>query len=62
MAAMPTSVPTARSKTPADSGMVTAIATSAVRADWSTSECHTPEVRNVFGTQNENNRNRNTKM
>ena len=59
---MPTSVPTARLKMPAASGIVTAIATSAVSAEFASSERHTPDVRNVSGTQSANSTNRTAKM
>jgi hypothetical protein len=38
-------------KVPADSGMVTAMATSAVSAESASSDRQTPVVRNVSGTQ-----------
>ena len=59
---MPTSVPTARLKTPAASGIVTAIATSAVSAEFASSDRQTPAVRNVSGTQRANSTNRTAKM
>ena len=62
IADIPTSVPTARLKTPAASGMVTAIATSAVSAEFASSDRQTPAVRNVSGTQRANSTNRTAKM
>jgi hypothetical protein len=62
IAAMPTSVPTARLNVPAASGIVTAIATSAVSAEFASSERHTPAVRNVSGTHSANSTNRTAKM